>query len=368
MKNEIMWDPNNLFALIKSTHMNIEDFEKAAGIESEVLDRCFNGEIPDMYSIIKIADYFSVPLDFLVGRCSEAQANSVIENYPRFFMELRRAPYESYLYGRLDEVGEIPEGYEAPYPYNLLEKVFEKPMDREIREEYLEQALDTLTMKEQEAIRLYYHNGFTLQEVGEQFGISRERIRQILAKGIRKLMHPARKKLIMSGWNSFDEIDAYAEKRTAELNEYEERLNAFDDALTVREDRLSTRESAICEAMQMLKKMKLDMGKVNDIAEGFGMRDDGYYYRSCCNIPIEDLDISVRTYNCLKRAGINTVVDILDKEPAELMNVKCLGKLCYEELLDKLHSYKFIDAAFARKAQSYGSANDMHETRTHRDR
>ncbi len=40
---------------------------------------------------------------------------------------------------------------------------------------------------------------------------------------------------------------------------------------------------------------------------------------------IEELDLSVRSYNCLKRAGINTVYDLTEKSEAEMMKVRNLG-------------------------------------------
>lgn len=51
---------------------------------------------------------------------------------------------------------------------------------------------------------------------------------------------------------------------------------------------------------------------------------------------IEDLDLSVRSYNCLKRAGINTVGELISKTEEELMKVRNLGKKSFEEVERKL--------------------------------
>ena len=51
---------------------------------------------------------------------------------------------------------------------------------------------------------------------------------------------------------------------------------------------------------------------------------------------IEELDLSVRSYNCLKRAGINTVEDLACKTEEEMMKVRNLGKKSLEEVLNKL--------------------------------
>ena len=51
---------------------------------------------------------------------------------------------------------------------------------------------------------------------------------------------------------------------------------------------------------------------------------------------IEELDLSVRSYNCLKRAGINTVYDLTEKSEAEMMKVRNLGRKSLEEVKVKL--------------------------------
>lgn len=53
---------------------------------------------------------------------------------------------------------------------------------------------------------------------------------------------------------------------------------------------------------------------------------------------IEELDLSVRSYNCLKRAGINTVEDLTNKTEEEMMKVRNLGKKSLEEVIGKLEA------------------------------
>lgn len=54
-------------------------------------------------------------------------------------------------------------------------------------------------------------------------------------------------------------------------------------------------------------------------------------------LTIEELDLSVRAYNCLKRAGITTVGDIISKTEDEMMKVRNLGRKSLEEVVHKLH-------------------------------
>ncbi len=56
---------------------------------------------------------------------------------------------------------------------------------------------------------------------------------------------------------------------------------------------------------------------------------------------IEELDLSVRAFNCLKRAGVNTVGDLANKSPEEMMKVRNLGKKSLEEVIGKLQSLGF---------------------------
>lgn len=56
-------------------------------------------------------------------------------------------------------------------------------------------------------------------------------------------------------------------------------------------------------------------------------------------LPIEEMDLSVRSYNCLKRAGINTVEDLTKKSRADMLKVKNLGIKSIDEVIAKLESY-----------------------------
>ena len=56
---------------------------------------------------------------------------------------------------------------------------------------------------------------------------------------------------------------------------------------------------------------------------------------------IEELDLSVRSFNCLKRAGIDTVEDLINRTEEEMIKVRNLGKKSLEEVIQKLHSLGF---------------------------
>jgi DNA-directed RNA polymerase subunit alpha len=56
------------------------------------------------------------------------------------------------------------------------------------------------------------------------------------------------------------------------------------------------------------------------------------------SVSVEELELSVRSYNCLKRANINSLSDLLKLSDFDLMNIKNFGKKSAEEVLDKLET------------------------------
>ena len=81
---------------------------------------------------------------------------------------------------------------ESPNPDKLL-------LHESLRTE-IERALETLTPREADVVRLYFglgsHHAMTLEEIGETFDLTRERVRQIKEKAIRRLKHTSRSKIL----------------------------------------------------------------------------------------------------------------------------------------------------------------------------
>jgi DNA-directed RNA polymerase subunit alpha len=61
------------------------------------------------------------------------------------------------------------------------------------------------------------------------------------------------------------------------------------------------------------------------------------------NTPIEDLSLSVRAYNCLKRSGLMTVGQVLEKSEEELLGLRNFGRKSYDELRDRLIELGYVD-------------------------
>ena len=204
-----------------------------------------------------------------------------------------------------------------PWPENLiteigLEKVFGSDTYTPLNDDQmhgLEFALDSLKDKEQTAILLRYKDHMTLNDTGEQFSLSRERIRQILAKGIRKLRHPDRLKYIRDG---------------------------YQGSVRVREERLRRIREAIGE--------------------------DGLM-ETLNGIDIKECEFSVRAHNCLHRAGMDTlgqVVEKMNQDPWNILKIRNLGIKSLAEVVDKLEEYGVdCDPVRERAKFFYGENNSV---------
>ena len=56
------------------------------------------------------------------------------------------------------------------------------------------------------------------------------------------------------------------------------------------------------------------------------------------DVTIDELELSVRSYNCLKRAGINTVKDLTSRTEEDMIKVRNLGRKSLDEVIEKLNS------------------------------
>ena len=156
----------------------------------------------------------------------------------------------------------------------------------------------TLLPREEKTIELYYKEGLTLKEIGKEFGVSSERIRQVLYKALRRLKHPSRLKVFLQG------IKALQEKETLK----------------------SELELEIAKLSKKLYEIK------NNPKEF--LKD--YSEKKILNAGIDELELSLRTYNCLRRAKINNIYDLTQKTEKELMKIRNLGKKSCREIVLKL--------------------------------
>lgn len=141
--------------------------------------------------------------------------------------ELRKA-YYTYGYRNDEDLPELPVGsvYDSEEPpLDPDEVVARKEMRRVV-----EEMLDTLTRREAKVLRMRYGietgSDLTLEEVGVRFDVTRERIRQIEAKALRKLKHPQRRDVLIQ-FVCPEDIKTTADKRR-ERDEAIKRIMAQD--------------------------------------------------------------------------------------------------------------------------------------------
>ena len=97
-------------------------------------------------------------------------------------------------------------------------------------------------------------------------------------------------------------------------------------------------EEAIALASRILIEHLEIVANINNIANVTGLMKEKAEDPKvkALETPIEDLDFSVRAYNCLKRAGVHTLQDLVNKSDAEVMKIRNLGKKSLKEVLDKV--------------------------------
>lgn len=88
----------------------------------------------------------------------------------------------------------------------------------------------------------------------------------------------------------------------------------------------------LVDHLELLTHVKESVNEMGNVIKEVGNETDAKGF----NMVIEDLDLSVRSYNCLKRAGIQTVDELTQKTEEEMMRVRNLGKKSLKEVKDKL--------------------------------
>ena len=83
----------------------------------------------------------------------------------------------------------------------------------------------------------------------------------------------------------------------------------------------------------------VDLAEDVEVSDDVWKGDDNESKEKILSMTIEELELSIRSFNCLKRAGINTVDELISKTPEEMMRVRNLGKKSLEEVITKLESY-----------------------------
>ena len=113
-------------------------------------------------------------------------------------------------------------------------------------------------------------------------------------------------------------------------------LEVWTDSTISARDAVSLGAKILCDHFALFTDLSDNVGGEPFIVEKAG--DD---QSKQLQMTIEELDLSVRSFNCLKRANINTVEDLISKTEDEMMKVRNLGRKSLEEVVYKLNSLGF---------------------------
>lgn len=97
-------------------------------------------------------------------------------------------------------------------------------------------------------------------------------------------------------------------------------------------------EEALKEASSILMAQldKIDSPEFTDAIRGLMKQNDEDPKQKLLETTIDEMELSVRAYNCLKRAAINTVQDLVNKSEDEMMKIRNLGRKSLKEVMDKI--------------------------------
>ncbi|NLC78711.1 MAG: DNA-directed RNA polymerase subunit alpha [Ruminococcaceae bacterium] len=120
--------------------------------------------------------------------------------------------------------------------------------------------------------------------------------------------------------------------RVGQITDYDKlTLEGKTDKTISAKEAVSLGAKVLCEHLNLFMNLSEDILDTEILVE-----KDTKSKEKVLEMTIEELDLSVRSFNCLKRAGINTVEDLINKSEEDMMKVRNLGVKSLEEVLEKL--------------------------------
>ena len=108
-------------------------------------------------------------------------------------------------------------------------------------------------------------------------------------------------------------------------------LEVWTDGTITARDAVSLAAKILCDHFALFTDLSETVGRSSTVVEKTETQRD-----KVLELTIEELDLSVRSFNCLKRANINTVADLISKTEDDMMKVRNLGRKSLEEVINKL--------------------------------
>ena len=139
-------------------------------------------------------------------------------------------------------------------------------------------------------------------------------------------------------YSPIDKVNYYVTNtRVGQVTDYDKlTLEIFADGTIAPEEALSLSAKILNDHMNLFIDLTEEIRDTDIMVEKEENQKD-----KVLELTIEELDLSVRSFNCLKRAGINTVEDLVSKSEGEMMRVRNLGRKSLEEVVGKLNSLGF---------------------------
>lgn len=214
-----------------------------------------------------------------------------------------------------------PEGWDH-YPYTLLYDIFMETRD-DIYLPGLDTALATLTIQQRECLRLRYREEKSYREIGELIHKSNTRANQIVEKALRLLRSPNRKNYFIARSNA--DFQKAVHDMTIEVDSLKSQLKEYQTLI----HNLESKCGDIIP--DKFKSTKLNRSRP--------------CYTALQKIKIDDMELSLRAYNCLKRAGKNTVFDVAMCSKEKILGLRNMGRKTCEEICDRMKDMYNIELA-----------------------
>lgn len=322
------YSPQAIATLMRETGLDVRRTAKAVGLSAPGLEAYLLGrrKDPSVSCMAKLADFFCVPLDYICGRMSLEEVQRVEDGCGAHFRDMKREAYEMYLRaGRNVPSDDAPPI--APWPYNLMEEVLHEEIGDVITEDRmagLQRALSMLNQRNVAMLVKLYRDERTLADIGAEYGVTKERVRQIAAECVRQLRHRSCRKYIEYGLEAAREADELQKKKFALMRE---RVEIAEEERALEERRLklaALREKCDAEDRELRR------------VYGGEMLDAGS--------SVEMLDLSVRSRNGLMRGKLPTIgAVVLAAKDGRLQRVAYLGRKSINEIRQQILERAGID-------------------------
>ena len=125
--------------------------------------------------------------------------------------------------------------------------------------------------------------------------------------------------------------------RVGQITDYDKlTLDVYTNGTLAPDEAVSLAAKVLSEHLSLF----IDLSEIADKADVMVEKEESEKEK-VLEMNIDELELSVRSYNCLKRAGINTVEELTNKTSEDMMKVRNLGRKSLEEVIAKLNSFGF---------------------------